>query len=447
MFEEQSRSIAWWTLNQLNPKPVLNGEWGPSDGWMPDPLHPSYSAAFQESDDELITRRLWFTELAAGAAGPGIRMPGGVRAYGNGLRLSDNMLGTVKTISAFVENGSTHPLFDFTGFNSHNMDADLSVSGTTAKIQVTGCSDGSKGLVYLAVDRNKTDMTNISGATLTIGGLTETATPLTVEFWNPDPDQTGPVSQTVVTPSGGSASVAIPEFELDTAIRFFPSTGQSNSRPEVTTTGLTFSPADSVAPGDTVTISASAVNRSGGPIYYRFDLVPNYGTSAYDPFNNWTMIQDFSTSNTCNYRFSSANNYIVVVYASSTMSIPTSGAASIIGGAVSVGGTVMPMVKGLSVTPARSLKVGDTVTFSVDGASETGAPLYYRFNLVPHYATDRYDPFNNWILLRDFSTSRSFSYTFNNIGDYIVVAYVSETPGIPSGAAPIVGGAIHIGAE
>ncbi|MCP3928287.1 MAG: glycoside hydrolase family 5 protein [Bacteroidetes bacterium] len=51
VLEEQARAISWFTTNQLHNKPVLNGEWGPADEWMPDPSNPSYFSSFQEADD------------------------------------------------------------------------------------------------------------------------------------------------------------------------------------------------------------------------------------------------------------------------------------------------------------------------------------------------------------------------------------------------------------
>ncbi len=71
--------------------------------------------------------------------------------------------------------------------------------------------------------------------------------------------------------------------------------------------------------------------------------------------------------------------------------------------------------------------------------------VYYRFDLVPHYATDRYDPNSNSEMLRDFSTESSFSYKFDNIGDYVVVVFASSDTSIASGAAPIIGGVVHVG--
>ncbi len=69
-----------------------------------------------------------------------------------------------------------------------------------------------------------------------------------------------------------------------------------------------------IGTGGSAAISASASTQSGASIYYKFYYCGNYGTSSYDA-TPWTMLQDYSTSNTCDYSFPSVGNYIVVVRA------------------------------------------------------------------------------------------------------------------------------------
>jgi hypothetical protein len=101
-------------------------------------------------------------------------------------------------------------------------------------------------------------------------------------------------------------------------------------------TGLQISPAGSVQVGDAVTFTATATHSADGDIYYRFDLIPNYGTTDYDPNNNYETIQDFSTTNTSTQTFTESGSYIIVVWASATPSFPTDVPPSIIGGSVTV---------------------------------------------------------------------------------------------------------------
>lgn len=206
-----SRLTAWWTLNRLNRKPVLNNE------WMPEAMA-VYGGNFTEADDESLTRTLWFSELAAGAAGPGLRLQGNVRAA-SGLLLSDTMLGTLSTLSAFVENGSTSPRFDFTDFPSENWKGHLTVINTSASLVVTGSSDGRKGLVYLLQDRNRSSG-NVSGAILRIDGLQTTAAAYTAEFWSTAPNQTAPAHRVEGSLVDGSIEFPIPRFSRDWAVRF-----------------------------------------------------------------------------------------------------------------------------------------------------------------------------------------------------------------------------------
>lgn len=223
---EQARGIAWWTLNRLNQKPVMDGEWSPKDELMPDPSSPRYFDRFTETEDNLFTRYLWFSELCAGAAGPGLRIQGGVRAYARGLLLSDYMHGVQASLSRFVENGSRSPTFSLVDFPSQNWRGHLKVLATPAAIFVTGCSDGQKGFVYLFQDRNITQMT-VTGAWLRVDQLLTAGSVFRAEFWRTTPWQTSPTMVVTGTVSGTSVYFPIPAFTEDWAVRFFIANGAS----------------------------------------------------------------------------------------------------------------------------------------------------------------------------------------------------------------------------
>jgi hypothetical protein len=95
------------------------------------------------------------------------------------------------------------------------------------------------------------------------------------------------------------------------------------------------SPSGPVQVGSSVTFTAGAVASGGGDIYYRFHLIPDYGTGSYDP-NNSEMLQDFSTSSSCTHTFTEAGSYIVVVFGSNTSGFPSISAIPIIGGAITI---------------------------------------------------------------------------------------------------------------
>ena len=198
--------------------------------------------------------------------------------------------------------------------------------------------------------------------------------------------------------------------------------------------------------GSTVTFTAQGMSRLDETLYYRFDLIPNYGTTDYDPFNNYQTLQDFSTSNTLTHDFDTAGDYILVVFTSPTASIQ-SGNVSIMGGSISVGSGNNIQINLLDYDVTSSINLDDTVTFSLGGVAGDSGDIYYRFDLISNYGTSDYDPFNDYETLQDFSTSSTLSHTFDSPGDYILVVFASSSLTVESGATPIIGGSIHINCD
>ncbi len=76
-----------------------------------------------------------------------------------------------------------------------------------------------------------------------------------------------------------------------------------------------FATSGDVALGSPVQIVANALaSAADDSVYYKFYYCPNYGTDAYGS-SDWTVMQDYSTSNSCSYTFPEANNYVIVVRA------------------------------------------------------------------------------------------------------------------------------------
>lgn len=98
--------------------------------------------------------------------------------------------------------------------------------------------------------------------------------------------------------------------------------------------GLTFDVGGKAKSGEPVIITASAVAPEGTTVYYRFDLVPNYGTPDYSGFV-YTTIKDFSPTNSIAHTFTQPGAYIIVVYASDVQGFPE-GIAPIMGGSIEV---------------------------------------------------------------------------------------------------------------
>lgn len=79
--------------------------------------------------------------------------------------------------------------------------------------------------------------------------------------------------------------------------------------------------------GRPLTITVDAKARCSNTVYYRFSFHPDYGTSGYDG-NHWTQMtsSEYKTGNQCDFTFSGAGKYIIVVWAvTDTLNINSNG--------------------------------------------------------------------------------------------------------------------------
>jgi hypothetical protein len=197
--------------------------------------------------------------------------------------------------------------------------------------------------------------------------------------------------------------------------------------------------------GDGVTFTAMAMTPDLGAIYYRFDLVKDYGTTDYDPMTNWETRQNFSTSNFHTYAFTEPGIYVVIVQASSIPTIPVDTTPLQAGATVTVGDDSSISITGWDMDLAGvPTATGVPVQFEAEAISAEEEDIYYRFDLIPNYGTAAYDPVNNYQTIQDFSTEDECTHTFTSAGSYVVRVWASFTPSIPEGAAPMVGGTITI---
>lgn len=201
--------------------------------------------------------------------------------------------------------------------------------------------------------------------------------------------------------------------------------------------------------GYTFTAEANAVSTCGQDIYYRFDLVADYGTDTYNsPYNSET-IQDFSKNNSITRTVVEDGNYVLVVWCSTSPSLPED-PAPMIGGSIRIGQApcadkYCAQFYCLNIGAGADVKVGDWVVFNVSATAAIPDPRpYYRFDLVPNYGTAHYDPVYHWQTIRDFSQSNNYSYQFDEPGSYVIVVYASSTPNIPPGATPLIGGVVTV---
>ncbi|MFH0725865.1 MAG: hypothetical protein V2B19_05875 [Pseudomonadota bacterium] len=206
---------------------------------------------------------------------------------------------------------------------------------------------------------------------------------------------------------------------------------------------LTMSPTTTPQVGTPVTISVEASSAGGEIVYYKFFYCGNYGTSLYAS-SPWTVVQDYSTSNSAQYNFPSAGSYIVVVRA---VTDPHSEPAdlSIIGETVTVGNAGQVVISNFSSTATPSTKAGDTVTVTATATTQTAAPIYYSFYYCANYGTASYDS-TPWTLARNYSTSNSCQISFPASGNYIVVVRAVTDSSNEPAALPIVGTVVRVNA-
>jgi hypothetical protein len=237
--------------------------------------------------------------------------------------------------------------------------------------------------------------------------------------------------------SGGVISLPKSTTVTQTEGEILPSSQIKYTGLDIDTTGIT-------QPGESVTFTANATVSNLGNLYYRFDLVFNYGSEYYDPINYWQTIQDFSSDNTCTHTFIQAGSYVVVAWASPTTNIP-GGAPPIMGRSITVGGDGGVLITNLDMDVTGTVRAGDSVTFAASAVNSAGGDVYYRFDLIPNYGTSDYDPNSNYQTIQDFSTSGNCTYNFTESGSYIIVVWASSTASIPTDIPPpIIGGSVTV---
>ena len=194
-----------------------------------------------------------------------------------------------------------------------------------------------------------------------------------------------------------------------------------------------------------MTIAATASNDCGGTVYYRFGVVEDYGTGAYDP-SNWRAISEYTTSNSLSYTFTEAGSYIFTVTANDTPSEPAE-PKPMLGGCITIqpsGGTdCLDLLKVTNVSITGTNTVNSPMTITATASNECGGTVYYRFGVVENYGTGSYDP-SNWQSISEYTTSNSLSYTFTEAGSYIFTVTANHTPSEPAEPKPMLGGCITI---
>ncbi|MFH0731129.1 MAG: hypothetical protein V2B19_32895 [Pseudomonadota bacterium] len=206
-------------------------------------------------------------------------------------------------------------------------------------------------------------------------------------------------------------------------------------------TDLSITPAANLQPGIPVTIRVEASNGAGLPLYYKFFYCAGYGTALYET-SPWTVVQDYTTSNSAQYLFPSSGSYVVVVR---VVTDPANEPAdfSIIGQAVTVGDAGQVDIGDLSLSATPDTKAGDTVTITAAASTTAEREVYYRFYYCANYGLETYNT-TPWTMVQDYATTNSCQITFPAPGNYIVVARAVTDPSQEPAALPLTGAVVRV---
>jgi hypothetical protein len=87
------------------------------------------------------------------------------------------------------------------------------------------------------------------------------------------------------------------------------------------------------------------------------------------------------------------------------------------------------------------LQTGDDVTFIAN--CKGAGPIYYKFFYRAGYGTSGYDG-NPWVIMQEFSTSNTCTYSFPEAGHYVVVAWAWNDPTHIPDDVPLMGLSIKV---
>lgn len=210
----------------------------------------------------------------------------------------------------------------------------------------------------------------------------------------------------------------------------------------VAVTGLSITGTPAVNSPITFTVTAQGDKT---PLYYRFSVHPDYGTSGYDG-RHWTSMTttEYTTESSVTHTFTARGKYIVVVWVSTVPDSTVSQGVPIAGCSVNIGDDACgSRIMGLAVSGTR--KTNSPMAFTVVSENTCSAD-FYRFSVHPDYGTAGYDG-RHWTPMTDteWVSSNSVDYTFTKPGKYIVVVWVSsEAQQADTTGIPIIGWSVNI---
>lgn len=197
-----------------------------------------------------------------------------------------------------------------------------------------------------------------------------------------------------------------------------------------------------VQTGDSVNVAVKASSVDSRPVYYKFYYCGNYGTADYST-TAWTTVQDYSTSNSCQYTFPNNGSYVIVARAVTDPQNEPS-ALPIIGGVITVGGNGNQVnISSYDSPSPTNIEAGGSTAVSANAATSSGAPVYYKFYYCGNYGTSLYDS-TPWTTVQEYSTSSTCNYSFPSAGNYISVVRAVTDPANEPAALTIIGGVVSV---
>ncbi len=272
------------------------------------------------------------------------------------------------------------------GSNSWRGDSYFTISGGTVELRAYCTHNGFSSVTTQSV------LTHELGHTLGLGHSDQNVSPHDVCRGDEDAAMMRSVAQNRTT---------LGTDDQDAIRWIYGDGGNSCATPSVS--ALTGSPAPPRPTGTTITWTATAAGGTA-PLQYRF--------WTYTAATGWTMAQDYSTSNTFAWTPSQAGQSDVAVWVKAAGSTNAYDATRDTG-FFSI--TAVATISALSPSPALPKPAGTPITWTAT-ASGSPTPLQYRFWL--------YSTASGWTMLRDYSTSNTFSWTPSQAGQYDIAVWV-----------------------
>lgn len=193
-------------------------------------------------------------------------------------------------------------------------------------------------------------------------------------------------------------------------VTVFGGTGEDAHAQAESTLSIDSIATDLVSPqpaGTALTITAKGSGGTG-ELQYKF---------SYEKDGAWVRIQDYSNSNTAQWRPPVAGDYTVTVFIKDT-----SGAEIAKGIPFTAEAAIPVEVDALSVDPSASQPVGSVVSLEASARGGQG-DFEYKFS---------YEKDGRWVRIQDYSPSSEALWVPSEMGQYTLVAFVKDAAGTES---------------